>query len=114
MRKTPTCILILLFTIGCAAHVRGPVFLESGVRFTYDAPSARSVALSGSFNQWDAKGYLLSGPDQRGVWSITIPLAPGRYEYAFIIDRSVWLPDPHAPIIDDGLGGLNSLLEVRE
>ncbi len=107
----PSILVIVLF--GCAAAPRGPEFLDSGVRFNLHAPSAKSVAISGSFNLWDLHGHALIGPDRRGVWSITLPLAPGRYEYAFIMDGAVWLPDPAAPFLDDGFGGKNSILEVR-
>jgi 1,4-alpha-glucan branching enzyme len=113
MKKMLPSILVLALFFGCAAAPRGPELLDSGVRFNLRAPSAKSVTISGSFNRWDRYGHMLSGPDRRGVWSITIPLHPGRYEYTFIIDGTAWQPDPAAPSMDDGFGGKNSVVEVR-
>jgi 1,4-alpha-glucan branching enzyme len=32
-----------------------------------------------------------------GLWTVTIPLTPGRHRYAFIVDGRRWVPDPGAP-----------------
>ena len=76
------------------------------------APSARTVAVTGSFNRWDATSDLLSGPDRSDRWTISLSLPPGRYEYLFVINGTEWTPDPLAPSVDDGFGGLNSVLLV--
>jgi 1,4-alpha-glucan branching enzyme len=57
---------------------------------------------------------MLSGPDKKGFWSLTLPLAGGRYEYLFVINGTIWLPDPKAASVDDGLGGRNSVIEVPD
>jgi 1,4-alpha-glucan branching enzyme len=57
---------------------------------------------------------MLNRPDGRGVWSIVLPLPPGRYEYQFIINHETWVLDPAAPAVDDGMGGQNSLLIVGD
>ena len=105
-------ILFLCFS-GCAARSLGPQVQNGQVRFALHAPSATSVVITGSFNRWDRQGSALAGPDRRGVWSITLPLSPGRYEYAFIVDGTVWQADPGAPFLDDGFGGRNSVIEIR-
>jgi 1,4-alpha-glucan branching enzyme len=74
--------------------------------------NAREVALAGSFNQWDREQHKLTGPDPKGRWTITLPLAPGRYEYLFVVNGIDWVPDPAAPSVSDGLGGRNSILLV--
>jgi len=76
------------------------------------APSARTVAVTGSFNRWDATSDLLSGPDRSDRWTISLSLPPGRYEYLFVINGTEWTPDPLAPSVDDGFGGQNSVLLV--
>lgn len=113
MKKMLSSMLVLLFFSGCAAASSGPQLQNGQVRFALHAPSAASVAVTGNFNRWDSRGHALSGPDGRGVWSVTLPLPPGRYEYAFIIDGTVWQADPGAPSVDDGFGGKNSVVEVR-
>ena len=59
-------------------------------------PGARSVALVGSFNRWDSAAELLRR-DPDGWWTTTVLLAPGEYEYLFLVDGMPW-NDP----LDDG------------
>ena len=67
------------------------------VRFVIAAPEARSVALVGSFNDWDPAATPLHAAPSGGVWTVEVPLAPGRHEYAFVVDGVRWLADPTAP-----------------
>jgi 1,4-alpha-glucan branching enzyme len=105
-------LLFLLLLSGCAAKHSGPEVRDGAVRFEFIAPKASSVAVAGSFNRWDPRKNLLSGPNRSGKWSVTLELAPGRYEYLFVVNGNTWLPDPGAPSVDDGLGGRNSVVEV--
>ena len=62
--------------------------------FTFQAPTSRQVALAGDFNNWDTNAAPMhKGND--GVWRLSVPLAPGRYEYRFYAD-GVWRDDPSA------------------
>ncbi|MBI5672411.1 MAG: glycoside hydrolase family 13, partial [Nitrospirae bacterium] len=48
-----------------------------------------------------------------GVWTATIPLKPGRYQYMFVIDGKQWIADPLAPEeTTDGFGAQNAVLDV--
>jgi hypothetical protein len=47
-----------------------------------------------------------------GVWTIVVPLAPGVHDYSFIVDGEKWVPDPSAPAMADGFGGVNSRIAV--
>lgn len=105
MNKLLLAFAVMNLFVGCAAHQSGPEQLENGVRFTLSAPRATSVAVAGSFNRWDPRRDLMSGPDHRGVWSITLPIPPGRYEYLFVINGEKWLLDPFAPSAIDGMDG---------
>ena len=82
------------------------------VRFQLNAPSARSVALTGEFNKWMVNQIMLQrGAD--GVWSVDVPLPPGAYTYMFVVDGGEWLPDPDADAYrDDGFGSRNSVRRV--
>ena len=85
----------------------------SDVPFVLYAPGAHSVALVGDFNGWDRKATPLRPAGSAGAWVVSLPLAPGRYRYAFLIDGARWLPDPTAPRApDDDFGTLNSVLMV--
>ena len=67
------------------------------VQFVLAAPGARGVSLVGDFNDWDPAAVQLRPTADGAVWSITIPLAPGRHEYAFVVDGTDWVADPAAP-----------------
>ena len=71
---------------------------------------ARTVAVVGDFNGWDA-ARMSKGDD--GVWRISLSLPPGRYQYAFVVDQKTWVPDPQAAtVVDSGYGGADSVLEI--
>jgi hypothetical protein len=84
------------------------------VLFTLDMPHASNVALIGSFNQWAPEGYRMYRDDQRGVWKLSVPLGSGRYEYAFLVDGKMVVPDPKGLLQqDDGFGNKNSILIIN-
>lgn len=86
---------------------------KARVRFTFDAPSATTVALVGDFNGWAAAGLPLRRSDDGRTWVVEVPLAPGRYAYSFVVDGKL-APDPAAPKArDDDFGTTNSVVMVR-
>lgn len=85
------------------------------VEFVLTAPGASQVMLVGDFNGWSPGATPLRATERDGIWSVTIPLAPGRHEYAFLVDGKQWLPDPRAPLAPgDDFGAPNSVLTVTE
>lgn len=83
------------------------------VRFLIKAPGAKQVSLAGDFNEWSVEQTLMSDDDDNGVWTVTVPLQPGRYQYKFLVDGEKWLVEPDAPAYQsDGFGGKNSLLVI--
>lgn len=86
------------------------------VQFVLDAPGARAVAVVGGFNDWDPTMARLERVPGSTVWTTTVPLAPGRYTYAFVVDDSTWVLDPRAPRAQDPDYGVESsvLLVGRE
>lgn len=80
------------------------------VHFQLDAPKARAVSLAGDFSNWAPK-YSMER-STRGVWTIVVPLAPGVHNYSFVVDGETWVPDPSAPAMADGFGGMNSRIAV--
>lgn len=83
------------------------------IQFVLVAPSASSVALLGDFNDWNDQATPMRPEDGSGVWSVTVPLTPGRYRYAFLVDGEEWLRDPTAPrALDDDFGRPNSVLTI--
>ena len=59
------------------------------VVFTIEAPLATTVAVAGCFNNWSVTKNKLK-KDKKGLWSVKIPLAAGRYEYKFVCDGVNW------------------------
>jgi hypothetical protein len=85
------------------------------VQFVLVAPAASHVALVGDFNDWDAAATPLHQASAEGVWSVTLPLTPGRHIYAFVVDDSKWVPDPSAARApEDDFGAPNSVIMVGD
>ena len=82
------------------------------VRFQLAAPGARSVALVGDFNDWARDAIVLKPAETPGVWTASVPLKPGRHEYAFIVDGKRWVPDPYANTHTDEYDVKSSVLNV--
>ena len=82
-------------------------------RFAIDAPEARTVYVTGSFNDWSLNDMCKLKIDN-GKWMVNIPLKPGRYEYQFIVD-GVWKEDPvNSRKERNPYGDNNSLIEVKQ
>ena len=82
------------------------------ISFALRKPDAKRVSLCGDFNGWS----LTATPMKRhedGHWGTTVALAPGRYQYKFIVDEE-WIADPAAQKnVPNEHGSLNSVVEVR-
>ena len=83
-----------------------------GVTFRLSRPAARNVAVAGTFNNWNPSAATLRrGAD--GVWSLGLTLAPGKYEYRFVVDGE-WISDPAASeTAPNPFGGVNSVILVE-
>jgi len=85
------------------------------VQFNFEAPQASSVVLVGDFNGWEKGVCYLYDEDKDGIWTTRITLKPGQYQYLFIVDEQEIVADPVAQkYVNDGFGGRNSLLIVRD
>jgi hypothetical protein len=82
------------------------------VTFLFKAPDAKKVSVVGSFNDWDpAKDAMSRGKE--GEWVLQMDLAPGQYEYQFVVDGTRFVPDPNAlEEREDGLGNANAVLRL--
>lgn len=74
-------------------------------------PGAQTVFIAGSFNDWHPTvSPMLHLSD--GTWAKELVLAPGRYEYRFVVDGQ-WVDDPAATdYIPNPFGGMNAVLTV--
>lgn len=81
------------------------------VRFELDLPIAWGVYVVGTFNDWKPGATPMShvGGTQ---WARELALAPGRYEYRFVVDGK-WIDAPKAKAyVPNSHGGSNAVLEV--
>jgi 1,4-alpha-glucan branching enzyme len=73
------------------------------VEISCQAPDAQSVFLTGTFNAWDPSAC----PMKRavgGMWRVSLQLAPGVYEYKFLLDGE-WVCKPGVYELDPMLLG---------
>lgn len=66
------------------------------VQFVLHSPGARRVSLVGDFNGWDVGRSPMRDVTASGVWTVTVPVKPGRHVYAFLVDDTTWTLDPRA------------------
>jgi len=123
--------IALSFTAACGTvnlikkRLPPPHRVEDGILFQYEAPAATIVTLAGNWdgNYWGgtaspAARYdntigRMKDPEQDGIWSIVVPLSPGRYQYKFVVDNNTWVTDPNNPDTASEGGFTNSLLVVK-
>lgn len=83
---------------------------EYVVKLVYMDPSAKSVHVMGDFSHWQQLPMSRQGG---GLWTITVPLTEGMYNYQFVIDGKRFVTDPTAPEkADDGFGQTDSVLSL--
>jgi hypothetical protein len=100
--------LLLLLAAQASAGVSR---VDDGIEFTYSDPYAGSVNLAGQFNNWSANATPLEKDDE-GTWRVVLDLAPGAYEYKFVVNGSEWIADPDNPVVVGDYG--NSEVTVTE
>lgn len=107
--------LLGLMVCACSAGPTSypPKATDEGVRFTVVVPGARSVAVAGNFNGWSPRPMRPTGSD--GGWIVVIPLRPGEYEFAYLVDGHRWMEPPAADdFVSDGFGRRNGVVVVPE
>lgn len=73
--------------------VLSPVVKDGKVTFHYYAPTVSTVSLAGEMNGWDSSATPMSYNEETGFWSVEQELAPGKYEYKFVVDGGNWVMD---------------------
>ncbi|MBU1699146.1 MAG: alpha amylase N-terminal ig-like domain-containing protein [Candidatus Eisenbacteria bacterium] len=100
-------VALLGFAIGSSQAV--------DITFHYQPVNAGAdVFLAGTFNNWSPTANKMTDDNGDGVFEYTMDLAPGRYEYKFVVNGT-WYEDLSAgEFVDDTHGGRNSILNVGE
>ncbi|MBI4325579.1 MAG: isoamylase early set domain-containing protein [Chloroflexi bacterium] len=77
----------------------------------FASPTAESVAIAGSFNDWQPNVTPMIALGQ-GRWAKDLALPPGDYEYCLVVDGQ-WMPDLQAAeTVPNPFGGVNSVRKV--
>lgn len=83
------------------------------VKFKLYAPNASQVMVVGDFNEWGSGSGSPLVKKHNGEWVAEIPLSPGNYQYAFVVDGKTWVEDPQAvQHVQDDFGRKNAVLYV--
>jgi hypothetical protein len=93
-----------------------PEACQHGICFRCRAPEAASVSVVGLFNGWDPVRGIMQDADNDGIWEAVVPVEPGEWRYAFVVDgkwvrpgdAERYVPDPYEPHL------WNGILEVVE
>jgi hypothetical protein len=80
-------------------------------QFTYYQKGLQSIALVGQFNDWDPDSTALQEVSP-GVWTVSMRLRPGVYEYQFILNGKQRVTDPTMPQTSSDFGSPNSVVTV--
>lgn len=64
-------------------------------QFVFNSRTAHRVSVVGDFNGWKSDSAPLKRSLDGDLWSVTIPIMPGRHTYGFMVD-DVFVLDPRA------------------
>lgn len=77
------------------------------------AEHGADVFVAGTFNNWNPDQKQLSFSKEKGIYSCTLMLEPGTYEYKFRVNNA-WTIDQNNPnFTRNDLGTLNNVLIVQ-
>ena len=83
------------------------------VVFTVHAEKGKTVCLAGDFNEWNPTAKKMAFKARAGVYATSVKLAPGTYQYKFVIDGA-WCADPeNVNAVPNDQGTFNSVITVK-
>ncbi len=86
---------------------------KKDVVFTVHAERGKTVYLAGEFNNWNPTGKKMTYKARNGLYSATVKLAAGVYQYKFVIDGA-WCADPeNVDSVANDQGTFNSVITVK-
>jgi hypothetical protein len=80
-------------------------------QFTYYQKGLKSISLVGEFNDWSSDSTSLTEVSP-GVWTVSLRLRPGVYQYQFILNGTQRVTDPTMPQASSDFGSPNSVVKV--
>ncbi|MBN2416310.1 alpha amylase N-terminal ig-like domain-containing protein [bacterium] len=105
-------ILVALPYFGC--HRRAPALRQVTVTYQPVIAGELDVFIAGTFNDWNSTLNRMTDEDGDGVYEASLLLAPGRYEYKFVVNGE-WKTDFNAEeFMGAGQEGDNAVLYVDD
>ena len=96
-----------------APRKAAPKAAGKSVTFTVHADKGKAVYIAGEFNQWNPTAKKMAYKAKDGIYSATLKLAAGTYQYKFVIDGT-WCADPeNVNSVANDQGTFNSVIEVK-
>jgi len=83
------------------------------VEFLYHAAPGQTVAVAGSFNDWDPEALPMKYSAGLGAYTADIILERGDYEYKFVINGDWFIDEENPAFIANDFGTLNSVVAVE-
>jgi hypothetical protein len=121
-RTQPAATLASAPTAAASLRAAGPIqpaangastdALPIARQFVFNSGTAHSVSVVGDFNGWRADRARMTPAGDGNLWSVTIPVTPGRHMYGFMVDDSVFVLDPRAPSVRDPDLGANASVVI--
>ena len=113
-KKAPAKKTVAKQTAKCAAKkpaAKKPA--TKSVSFTVHAEKGKAVYLAGEFNQWNPTAKKMAYKARSGLYTATVKLAAGTYQYKFVIDGT-WCADPeNVNAVANDQGTFNSVIVVK-
>lgn len=95
-----------------SAQVKKKKTTRRRVTFQLKAQPGSEVFVAGDFNNWDPQARRMKDKDGSGVYTATMLLEPGEYQYKFVVDGH-WTIDPECEEwVPNSMGSLNSLIRI--
>lgn len=92
------------------AAVKSPELSKDSITFRFNAPKARQVNVSASWNSYDPSKMKMK-QDKNGIWTITVPNpTPELYTYNMVVDGVTVLDPSNVMVQRDGSRYMNAVL----
>ncbi len=111
-KKSAAPVVVAKKTTASAAKKATKV-AKKEVTFTVHADKGKNVFVAGEFNNWDPTAKKMAYKAKDGVYAVSLKLAPGDYQYKFVIDGT-WCADPeNVNSVANDQGTFNSVITVK-
>lgn len=84
------------------------------ITFELQAGQGRTVCLAGSFNDWEPDNSQMAYNSVKKCYQLNMELAPGYYEYKFVINGEWVLDEANPNFAANDFGTLNSVIVIKE